>query len=136
MLKESYTVIGVMSGTSLDGVDLAHIHFRVIDRKWQYEIHESETVSYSDDWLNKLRTAVDFSKVELTQLNKDYTVLLGNIIKEFIQKHKITNLDAVCSHGHTILHQPQNGFTLQIGNLKKLPPLLAKPSFVFSGCKL
>jgi anhydro-N-acetylmuramic acid kinase len=67
MLKESYTVIGVMSGTSLDGVDLAHIHFTVIDRKWQYEILESETVSYSDDWLNKLRTAVDFSKAELTQ---------------------------------------------------------------------
>jgi anhydro-N-acetylmuramic acid kinase len=126
MLKESYTVIGVMSGTSLDGVDLAHIHFRVIDRKWQYEILESETVSYSDDWLNKLRTAVDFSKAELKQLNQDYTLLLGNIIAAFIQKHKITNLDAVCSHGHTILHQPQNGYTLQIGNLKEMATIVGE----------
>jgi anhydro-N-acetylmuramic acid kinase len=126
MLKESYTVIGVMSGTSLDGVDLAHIHFRVIEGKWQYKIIESETVSYSDDWLNKLRTAVDFSKAELKQLNQDYTLLLGNIIKDFIQKHKIKNLDAVCSHGHTILHQPQNGFTLQIGNLKEIATIVGE----------
>ncbi len=126
MLKESYTVIGVMSGTSLDGVDLAHIHFTVIDRKWQYEILESKTVSYSDDWLNKLRTAVDFSKAELTKLNKDYTLLLGNIIKDFIQNNKIKNLDAVCSHGHTILHQPQNGYTLQIGNLKEIATIVGE----------
>ncbi|WP_284651663.1 anhydro-N-acetylmuramic acid kinase [Flavobacterium terrisoli] len=126
MLKESYTVIGVMSGTSLDGVDLAHIHFRVIEGKWQYEILESETVSYNADWLNKLQTAVDFSKAELTQLNKDYTALLGNIIKTFIKKHKIKKLDAVCSHGHTILHQPQNGFTLQIGNLKEIATIVGE----------
>lgn len=126
MLKESYKVIGVMSGTSLDGVDLAHIHFTVIDRKWHYKILECETVSYDEDWLNKLRTAVDFSKAELKQLNQDYTLLLGNIIKTFIQKHQIKNLDAVCSHGHTILHQPQNGFTLQIGNLKELASIVGE----------
>lgn len=126
MLKESYKVIGVMSGTSLDGVDLAHIHFTVIDAKWQYKILESETVSYSEDWLNKLRMAVDFSKKELSQLNKDYTLLLGHIIKDFICKYKIKNLDAVCSHGHTILHQPQNGFTLQIGNLKEIAAIVGE----------
>lgn len=126
MLKESYKVIGVMSGTSLDGVDLAHIHFTVIDAKWQYKILESETVSYSEDWLNKLRMAVDFSKKELSQLNKDYTLLLGHIIKDFICKYKIKNLDAVCSHGHTILHQPQNGFTLQIGNLKDISAIVGE----------
>lgn len=115
-----------MSGTSLDGVDLAHIHFTVVEAKWQYEILESETVSYDEDWLNKLRTAVDFSKPELKQLNKDYTFLLGNIIKDFIQKHKIKNLDAVCSHGHTILHQPQNGFTLQIGNLPEIAEIVGE----------
>ncbi|RKS01719.1 anhydro-N-acetylmuramic acid kinase [Flavobacterium sp. 102] len=126
MLKESYTVIGVMSGTSLDGVDLAHINFTVLKDKWQYKILESETVSYNDDWLNKLRTAVDFSKAELKQLNQDYTILLGNIIKDFINKHKITHLDAVCSHGHTVLHQPQNGYTLQIGNLKEMAKIVGE----------
>jgi len=124
MFKESYQVIGVMSGTSLDGVDLAHIHFSIIDGKWQYEILECETVAYSEEWLNKLRTAVDFSTEQLAQLNEDYTLLLGNIIKTFVVKHGLTDLDAVCSHGHTILHQPQNGFTLQIGNLPEIAKIV------------
>ena len=120
MRKETYNVIGVMSGTSLDGIDLAHIHFSVIDSKWSFTILETETVSYDRNWINKLKGAVDFSTEELTELNKNYTVLLANIIKTFITKHQLKNLDAVCSHGHTILHQPQNNFTLQIGNLPEI----------------
>ena len=126
MLKESYNVIGVMSGTSLDGVDLAHIHFTVIQGKWRYKILKSETIPYTEDWLNKLRTAVDFSQKELQQLNCDYTLLLSNVIKDFIRRNNIKNLDAVCSHGHTILHQPQNGFTLQIGNLKEIATIVGE----------
>lgn len=124
MFKKTYNVIGVMSGTSLDGIDLAHIHFAITDGKWDFEILECETISYDAIWLNKLKTAVDFSKEELSKLNKDYTVLLTNVIKTFIQKYELKNLDAVCSHGHTILHQPQNGFTLQIGNLPEIAKLL------------
>lgn len=124
MYKEKYTIIGVMSGTSLDGVDLAHIAFTAKKNKWKFEILESQTVSYSIDWLNKLKIAVDFSHEELHKLNQDYTQLLATIIFDFIKKHKIKNLDAVCSHGHTILHQPQNGFTLQIGNLPIIASLI------------
>ncbi|MDI6034567.1 anhydro-N-acetylmuramic acid kinase [Flavobacterium sp. LB2P84] len=123
MFKEKYTIIGVMSGTSLDGVDLAHIIFTVKNNKWDFQILESETVSYSIDWLNKLKIAVDFSEVALEKLNQDYTQLLASIISDFIEKYEIKNLDAVCSHGHTILHQPQNGFTLQIGNLPEIAAL-------------
>lgn len=124
MFKETYNVIGVMSGTSLDGIDLAHINFSIKNGKWSYEILESETVSYSNDWLNKLKVAVGFSEEELRKLNEDYTDYLGNVIKSFIAKYKISNLYAVCSHGHTILHQPQNGFTLQIGNLPKIAEII------------
>lgn len=124
MFKEKYTIIGVMSGTSLDGVDLAHIVFTVKNNKWDFQILESETVSYSIDWLNKLKIAVDFSEVALEKLNQDYTQLLATIISDFIEKYEITNLDTVCSHGHTILHQPQNGFTLQIGNLPEIATLI------------
>lgn len=126
MYKESYSVIGVMSGTSLDGVDLAHIHFTVDKGKWQYEILESETIPYDNHWLDQLRRAVDFPERALKKLNQEYTALLGNTIKSFIQRHTITNLDAVCSHGHTILHQPQNGFTLQIGNLKEIAAIVGE----------
>ncbi len=123
MFKQTYNVIGVMSGTSLDGIDLAHIHFSIVGSKWRYEILEAETVSYDLIWLNKLKTAVVFSETELKQLNESYTVLLANCIKTFIAKNNLHNLDAVCSHGHTILHQPQNGFTLQIGNLPEIAKL-------------
>jgi anhydro-N-acetylmuramic acid kinase len=70
--------------------------------------------------ISKLKNGIHFSKTELSELNIEYTNLLGNSISEFITKNNISNLDAVCSHGHTILHQPQNGFTLQIGNLPEI----------------
>lgn len=124
MKKENYNVFGVMSGTSLDGVDLAHIQFAIVDQKWTFKILECETVGYSQNWIQQLKNAVDFSKEQLEVLNQNYTQLLAKIISEFTQKHKIENLDAVCSHGHTILHQPQNGFTLQIGNLPEIAALI------------
>ena len=123
MKKKQYKVIGVMSGTSLDGVDLAHIEFSLNNDKWAFEILESETIGYSQSWIDQLKSAVDFSETQLKKLNQDYTKLLASIISIFIEKHKIENLDAVCSHGHTILHQPQNGFTLQIGNLPEIATL-------------
>jgi anhydro-N-acetylmuramic acid kinase len=124
MKKEYYNVIGVMSGTSLDGVDLAHINFNIKAGKWSFEISQSETISYSSEWIFALKNAVAYSKEKLQKLDQDYTKLLASIITDFIQKHKIENLDAVCSHGHTILHQPQNGFTLQIGNLPEIASLI------------
>jgi anhydro-N-acetylmuramic acid kinase len=124
MKKNNYNVIGVMSGTSLDGIDLSHIKFHLNDSKWTFEILESETIGYSQSWINQLKSAVDYSETELEKLNQEYTKLLATIISTFIEKHKIENLDAVCSHGHTILHQPQNGFTLQIGNLPEIATLI------------
>ncbi|TDE04464.1 anhydro-N-acetylmuramic acid kinase [Flavobacterium hiemivividum] len=124
MKLENYNVIGVMSGTSLDGVDLAHIQFRIKDKKWDFTILESETIPYDLTWVQTLKTAVDFSQIELEKLNQEYTSLLASIISDFITRHKIENLDAICSHGHTILHQPHNGFTLQIGNLPEIADLV------------
>ncbi|NGY37311.1 anhydro-N-acetylmuramic acid kinase [Flavobacterium sp. XN-5] len=124
MKLENYNVIGVMSGTSLDGVDLAHIQFRIKGKKWDFTILESETIPYNLTWVQTLKTAVDFSQIELEKLNQEYTSLLASIISDFITRHKIENLDAICSHGHTILHQPHNGFTLQIGNLPEMADLV------------
>ena len=123
MKQEHYNVIGVMSGTSLDGVDLAHIHFTIDTKKWDFTILECETIRYTNSWINNLKLAIDFSESELDNLNQEYTKLLAQIITDFIKKNKIDTLDAVCSHGHTILHQPQNGFTLQIGNLPEIATL-------------
>lgn len=120
MIKNSYNVIGVMSGTSLDGIDLAHIKFDLNNQNWSFEIFENETIGYSQDWINRLKSAIEYSDIELSQLNQEYTQLLANHISSFIEKNHIENLDAVCSHGHTILHQPEKGLTLQIGNLPEI----------------
>lgn len=123
MIQEKYNIIGIMSGTSLDGIDLAHINFEIINGKWSFQILDCETIGYSQKWIDQLKIAVGFSKLELQKLNTDYTLLLGNVIFDFIDNYKIENIDAVCSHGHTILHQPQNGITLQIGNLPEIASL-------------
>jgi len=103
---------------------LAHIQFSKKQGKWDFQINESETISYSPSWINILKSAVNYSEAALQKLNQDYTQLLATIISDFIKKHEIKNLDAVCSHGHTILHQPQNGLTLQIGNLPEIANLI------------
>lgn len=72
----------------------------------------------------KLKSAVNFNNKELQILNEEYTVYLSSIINRFIDKYQLKDLDAICSHGHTILHQPQNGCTLQIGNLPILAELI------------
>jgi len=123
MQRVFYNVIGVMSGTSLDGVDLAHIRFEFHDAGWHFEIGACETIPYTAEWLMQLKDAVSWSRPQLDQLNVGYTELLGSIIHGFIDRHGISDLDAVCSHGHTILHNPTEGYTLQIGNLPEIASL-------------
>jgi anhydro-N-acetylmuramic acid kinase len=123
MQEQIYNVIGVMSGTSLDGVDLAHIRFAVNGSRWRYRLEECQTISYNSEWADTLRSAVTFTDSELQTLNEDYTTLLAHIIKKFIEQNSIADIDAVCSHGHTILHRPKDGVTLQIGNLAKIATL-------------
>jgi anhydro-N-acetylmuramic acid kinase len=108
-----------MSGTSLDGVDLALCYFDMHE-KITYEMPLAKTIAYSNHWKSRLQSAVGFSSKELTQLDLEYTTYLGGIIKTFIQENNIKDLDAVCSHGHTVLHRPDQGVTLQIGNLKQI----------------
>ncbi|MGA9639090.1 anhydro-N-acetylmuramic acid kinase [Flavobacterium sp.] len=123
MKKESYTIIGVMSGTSLDGVDLAQIEFTITNNQWNFEIIHCETIAYNRSWISILKNAITFAEDDLQELNHDYTLLLSSIISNFIEKHQIKDIDAISSHGHTILHQPHIGYTLQIGNLPEIAKL-------------
>lgn len=120
MYNQEYNVIGVMSGTSLDGIDIAQIRFKVQNNKWQFEINNCQTIPYSSVWVTKLKDALHYNATELSEINQQYTQYLGSVIYDFIKRNNIHDIDAVCSHGHTILHQPQNGITLQIGNLPRI----------------
>ncbi len=116
-----------MSGTSLDGIDLAECSFEVSPSgTWNFQLGKSETLPYPDEWKSRLKEAVHFSRGRLHSLNKEYTAYLGKCIHDFIVENKLSGLDAVCSHGHTILHQPHNGITLQIGNLPEIVDYVQK----------
>ena len=108
-----------MSGTSLDGIDLAHVSFS-FSEGWTYKIITAETVPYPEDWQKILSEAVLFNEDQLKRLNENYTQFLSAVISGFLSKNRIFEPDAICSHGHTIKHEPESGFTLQIGNLPKL----------------
>ena len=116
MINKIYSVVGVMSGTSLDGVDLCWVKF-LKKENWSFDILAAETHNYTPSIKSRLQSAIALSSEALIKFDHDYTMHLAECLKLFIKKYKIKNLDAVCSHGHTIFHQPDKGITLQIGNL-------------------
>jgi anhydro-N-acetylmuramic acid kinase len=107
--------IGLMSGTSLDGLDICLAEFEKTDR-WHFQILEAETLPYSIDWENKLKNAIHLPAADLLELHSDYGFYLGQKTKAFIEKYRLENIDLIASHGHTVFHQPQRKFTLQIGD--------------------
>lgn len=116
-------VLGVMSGTSLDGVDLASIIFEEVEGKTRFDIQCARTIPYPSSWVEKLSEAVHYPKEQLQELNSEYTRYLADVINSFIQAEELQDLDFISSHGHTILHNPKEGYTLQIGNLPELATL-------------
>lgn len=110
-----YKVIGVMSGSSLDGLDLAYVSLKYLDNKWHYELLHSTTVAL-DSWETVL--AKDFRDIasnEVEQLDEAFGRFIGNQIKEFIPSKQLP-VDLIASHGHTLFHYPEKGITCQIGN--------------------
>lgn len=106
-----YHVLGVMSGTSLDGLDLAICSFTKSD-KWSFNIEKCRTIEYPKDWLSKLKLLHTKNKDEIEDTSIKYGQYIGNEINTFLDGEKI---DFIASHGHTIFHQPEKQYTLQIG---------------------
>jgi anhydro-N-acetylmuramic acid kinase len=116
MKKTSYNVIGVMSGTSLDGLDLAYCTFRKDGRKWNYSIKAATTYNYSPEYKKKLSLLMKASAEELAYEDYAFGKYIGEKILTFMKKTGLRKPDFISSHGHTIFHQPHKGFTLQIGS--------------------
>ena len=115
-IKKKYRVIGLMSGTSLDGLDLAFCKLVHKKKGWKFELLESTTIKYTEAWKKKLSTAQTLSGEQLMTLHAEYGKYLGESCARFIQSKKIKKADLIASHGHTIFHQPQSGFTFQLGD--------------------
>lgn len=111
-INRKYRVLGVMSGTSLDGIDLAICSFYK-KHKWEFNIEKSKTIKYSKYWRITLAHLHKENKKIISRIDIEYGKFLGKTIHNYLENEKI---DFIASHGHTIFHQPKNKLTLQIGD--------------------
>lgn len=113
MKKKS--VLGLMSGTSLDGLDCCAVDFELIDGVWCFHIVKAETFKYDTNLYEKLEKSKELSSIQLLELDVELGRYFGEVCKKFISTHNL-NTDFISSHGHTVFHQPKKQITLQIGN--------------------
>lgn len=104
-----------MSGTSLDGLDIACVDF-IHGRRWTFRVLEAQTLPYDSKWSRRLAKAHELSAEDLLALHGAYGRYLGEVCEKFIRKRQIQHLDGIASHGHTVFHQPDKGFTFQLGD--------------------
>ena len=114
-----YVGVGVMSGTSLDGLDMCCVEF-VGDEEtdnWKYDVLCSKTAPYSAAWRQRLATAHLSGAEDLLRLHVDYGHYVGELLAQFMDENKdIDDIKFIAPHGHTVFHQPQNKFTFQLGD--------------------
>ena len=114
-MNKIWKVIGLMSGTSLDGLDIAYCEFIKTNKTYTFEIKATSQIDYPKKLKEQLKSAIDFSATDLLAYDKWYGAYLGKQLISFITKNKCKP-DFIASHGHTIHHQPTAGFTCQIGS--------------------
>lgn len=122
---KSYNVLGLMSGTSLDGLDMVFARFYQKDG-WKYEIYHCVSIPYNTLMKRKLLDAINYSAIQLYELENELSAFWVQAIKS---QKTFSNFkpDFVSMHGHTVFHQPQKGFTVQIGNANLISAELNLP---------
>lgn len=110
-------LIGLMTGTSLDGLDIVLVQFEENEDGISHKMVYTETVSYPADLEQNIRIAYELKIDEVQILDKSIGLFFAAQVNAFIEKNKLdqNDIEAIASHGQTILHQPENGFTLQLG---------------------
>lgn len=105
-------VIGLMSGTSLDGLDIALVR---IEKDFQYQLLAAETVPYPEEWRRTLSSLDHASALDYAMADMRLGHYMGQCVNNFILRHKLS-AQLIASHGHTVFHQPVMGLTAQIGD--------------------
>lgn len=125
-MNSIYRVIGLMSGTSLDGLDIAGVTFQLTDSGWDFKIENCECVPYSLQQKELLKSAISCSGEELLQIDQNLGDFFAKTVVNFISQ---TSFQAqfISSHGHTIFHQPSKKLTLQIGSPQEIHALTSIP---------
>ncbi len=115
MKGSEYKVLGLMSGTSLDGVDIAICSFMKSTSEWNYRLLYSHTYSYNVQWKSSLSQADKISGNKLIRLDREYGSFLGELVNDSVKQSGIQPV-LVASHGHTVFHNPEEGYSFQIGH--------------------
>jgi len=110
-----HTVIGLMSGTSLDGLDMSAVEFIKKDKSWNFNFLKNKTIDYPSDLALKLKNVTQLNGEQLSLLNVNLGEYFGQSAKSFIKDFNL-KIDFIASHGHTVFHQPKHKLTLQIGS--------------------
>lgn len=113
--KNVYHALGIMSGTSLDGLDIASCRFEFLRNKWSFELLDATCVRYDSEMKHLLKSAFSASAAEMVSLDAILGKFIGEQIMEFIRNFK-TKPELIASHGHTVFHRPDLGYTTQIGS--------------------
>ena len=121
-----YNVIGIMSGSSMDGVDLALCKITSDNGKYTYTIEQAETIEYDEKWRLRLSQLRKADSLSYAKTDVFYGHYLGNLVNQFIAKHQI-NVDLVSSHGHTAFHYPNEMITRQVGDGASLSAICNLP---------
>ena len=112
-----YKVIGLMSGSSLDGLDIAYVEFEENAGKWGFTIVAADCYTYSLEWKEKLKTAHSLSAFDYQLLHTEYGHYLGSEVNKFIEAHGLQyKVALIASHGHTSFHFPSQKMTAQLGD--------------------
>lgn len=113
----TYRVIGLMSGSSLDGLDVALCEFTLTNKQWQFKIRKAEVVEYTTEWIDKLKTLPTANAITIWETHTQLGAYFGSQVNAFINRNLLQGkVDLVASHGHTIFHFPQKRFTTQIAD--------------------
>jgi anhydro-N-acetylmuramic acid kinase len=112
-----YNAIGLMSGSSLDGLDIVYAQLEEIRGKWTFDIKHASCIPYSGEWCGRLQHTSTLPVSEFLKLHTAYGRYLGNSVNKFIEHHDLQHkVHFIASHGHTIFHEPQAHTTIQIGD--------------------
>lgn len=112
-----YRVIGTMSGSSLDGLDIAFVELQQVSGKWTHQLRNAACYGYTKEWTERLSKATSLNGYEYQLLDTDYGNYCGELINQFIEENNLQyQVQLIASHGHTTFHAPAKKFTSQLGN--------------------
>jgi len=112
-----YRAIGLMSGSSLDGLDIAFAEFQEASGKWNFEIKATACYPYDEGWITRLRNATTLKALDYQLLHVAYGHYIGDIVNRFIEETSLHHqVQLIASHGHTTFHVPSEKMTAQLGD--------------------